>query len=223
MRVGVVHRGNLVEELRADVERMKGGVTRAAREATRATQLDMRARTSAALGPRVANAWRSVVYTGRAKAEGNLPSASVVPSGKASLRPSGHIWSRAPNIIAGAVEATVIRAKRKRMLALPTLAAGRLPNGRAPTPAEFMARTGLNLVPIFPRHGRGGFLVAENARLTKGDVARFSKRRGGSRLTAIIYTLTPVVRPTKRLDMEAPADNGINILASKIVAELAVA
>jgi hypothetical protein len=82
----------VARELRA----MSDASVRAQKYADNNTKLRLRAATSGPLGPKVANAWRDRAYPN---------DAGLGPDSRSM------VWTRAPNIIASAVEAPVIRAQ----------------------------------------------------------------------------------------------------------------
>ena len=93
-------------------------------------QARLRVDTTAALGPRVANAWRREVY----------------PPGRPSVRSPDSVYTKAPDIIDAFNKGVPIRGKTGNWLAIPLEAAGTGPRGKHMTPALFEQTRGLKLL-----------------------------------------------------------------------------
>ncbi len=205
--------------LAAEIEKeLARDITASIREGTDLLKGRLRADTQSAFkGNRLSKAWRGNVY----------------PKGQDSVDAAGFVAVRkkAAEIIETAIEATVIRAKGGRWLAIPTEAAGKFglkrgANGMGATvnkrgareritPGGFERRTGMKLRFVDERGKKGGrraFLVADQAMLGAGRVAKPYQSRGrGSRLygpagqTIVVFILVPQITTRKRLDLDAIA------------------
>lgn len=149
--------------------------------------------TSAGLGTRLANTWRSEVY----------------PKGQASVAAAGFVWSKAPGIVRLDADGAVIRSKRGLFLAIPT-PAGRFGDRRQKiTPGAWERIHGQRLRFVYRRSGPS-LLVADNVRLSgRGRVAANTGRRRGAtytrlsgRTTVPLFVLVPQVTVRKRLDVD---------------------
>lgn len=159
--------------------------------------------TSAGLGTKLAGSIRSAVY----------------PKGQPSPNAAGLIWSKAPKLIASHNTGPLIRSRDGFWLAIPLPAAGKGPRGARITPGQWEQRTGKRLRFVY-RKGRTAFLVAENARLNKKNIAanKGGKRRKDGILTGSqtipIFVLVPQVKLRKRLNLESVArDAGLSLPA----------
>jgi hypothetical protein len=178
-------------------------VTRAMRAATDGLKADLRAGViDAGLGQRLANTWRGRTF----------------PESGASIEAAAFVWSKAPNIIDAFDRGVTIRSRHGFWLAIPTPAAGKtgLTSAGARkrvTPGGWERRTGMRLRFVY-RRGRPSLLVADNARLSKGGLARpnTGRTRSGAvytrltgRSTVVVFILVPQVTLRKRLDIAASA------------------
>lgn len=211
-RVEVDAKG-LAAEIEKEVAR---DVTASVREGTEHLKGLVRGGTAAAYqGNRLPKAWRSQVY----------------PKGQDSLDAAGFVSVRgsAAAIIETGLKATIIRARGGRWLAIPTEEAGKFglrrgANGMGATvnkrgareritPGGFERRTGIKLRFVYDRADRKARLVADQAMLGPGRVARPYRSKGrGSRLygpaghTITVFWLSPIARTKKRWDLDALAD-----------------
>lgn len=204
MRHGIGGREDLAGFERGIEDDVARFVTAAVKEDTEALKKDWREQVlSAGLGPKLANSIRSRVY----------------PEGQKSADAGGYVWTRAPNIIdAYDRGATIVPVNGRRYLAIPTDAVMRLvktaPNRRERvTPQLFKKSTGLDLRMV-SRPGKHSLLVVDGGRVnTKGKVVanRGRSRKGGqfsritNRVTVVAFTLVPLVKMQKRLDLDALA------------------
>lgn len=200
-------------------------VTAAVREGTEALKADVREETAVAfsLSHRLPKAWRSSVYPRSGD--------SVDATGWVAVK------NTAADIIQSAVEGTLIRASRKKWLAIPTREAGRFglkagaggmgvtTNTRGAreriTPAGFERRTGMKLR-FVPDNGRRAFLVADRAQLTRKIIAPYRGKGRGSRLygpsgqTIVAFVLVRSAKMKKRLDLDAVAARAAGATAELI-------
>ncbi|QJP17662.1 hypothetical protein G3545_14115 [Starkeya sp. ORNL1] len=201
----------MAEELAATEQ----AVTKGIRVATEGLKGDLRAQvTSAGLGQRLANTWRSEVY----------------PRADVSLRAAGLVFSRAPDIVSVFNSGVPIKSPNGFFLAIPTAAAGakglkRDGSGTERlTPGGWERRTGLRLRFVY-RRGRPSLLVADNVRVNGRGVAaaNITNRKGvkstrlAGRTTTVIFILVPQVRLGKRFDVEGAADRWRSRLPDLIV------
>lgn len=204
------------EGLAAEIEKeLARDITASIREGTEALKGLVRGATEQAFkGNRLPKAWRGKVY----------------PQGQDSVDAAGvvSVRGKAAEIIETALKATVIRARGGRWLAIPTEAAGKFglkrgANGMGATvnkrgareritPGGFERRTGMKLRFVYEggkKGGRRAFLVADQAMLGAGRVAKPYQSRGrGSRLygpsgqTIVVFILVPQVSTRKRMDLD---------------------
>lgn len=225
MRVRV---GIEAEGLAAEIEKeLARDVTASVREGTEALKGLVRGATERAFkGNRLPKAWRGKVY----------------PQGQDSVDAAGYVAVRgsAAAIIETALKATVIRAKGRGWLALPTEEAGKFglrrgTNGMGVTvnsrgareritPGGFERRTGIRLRFVYIPGRRDAALVADQAMLGPGRVARPYRSKGrGSRLygpagkTITIFKLKPFITTRKRMDIDTLADQAGSKTAGLIV------
>ena len=84
MRLQAAIQGDLQALLKDELRGAERAVTAGVRAATTGLKTELRAQvTSAGLGQRLANTWRSRIY----------------PEGQQSLGAAGFVWSKAPNLI----------------------------------------------------------------------------------------------------------------------------
>lgn len=200
----------MMGEVRQEAEQ---AVTAAINQAGIETLGAVRVDTSAALGQRVANAWRMRSFPG---------------PGRASLGAAALVWSKAAVIVDAFDRGATIRPQEGGYLAIPLPAAGsRGVGGARITPAGFAARTGLRLRFVF-RQGKFPLLVVDNARLTSaGRAAGNTINRGGAirtrlrgRTTIPVFVLVPQVKLPKRLNLQAQAERSATRLVGLMDREL---
>lgn len=170
----------------------EAAVTRAMRGAASRLKQDWRGQvTSAGLGRRLGNTVRGQAY----------------PSGTNSIDAAALVWTKAPKIIAAHEEGALITSKDGFWLAIPLEAAGRGRQGKRLTPGEWEQRNGTRLRFVY-RPGRTALLVADDARVSKGGLAR--RKRGRRRKsdniltgaqTVPVFVLVPQVKLRKRLNL----------------------
>lgn len=164
-------------------------------------QVLLRRDTGAALGQRVANAWRMETYD----------NANEGPAHQA-----GFIWSKAPKIIRAFSEGIRITGRFGNWLAIPLPAAGRAPARRRMTPALFEQLRGLKLRMIYSKGRGSALLVTDGARLSGHGRGRMLPAPGGGRLgigraqraarggmTIPIFVLVKSIKVPKRLELAA--------------------
>jgi hypothetical protein len=180
----------------------ESGVARAATVAMRATTGDalreLRGQvTSAGLGQRLANTWRGNVY----------------PKSRNGMNPAGYIYSRAPEIIDSFVRGTtIVPVNGSRFLAIPTDNVPRVGRRRGSTgrmtPEQVEHTFNQDL---FYQRGKNGrvlaFINAVGARrgrgIRQGTARRLAQGRDLKRV--LMFTLVPVARMPKLLDLDGPA------------------
>lgn len=208
------------EGLAAEIEKeLARDVTASVREGTETLKGLLRGATEQAFkGNRLPKAWRGKVY----------------PQGQNSVDAAGvvSVRGKAADIIETALKATVIRARGGRWLAIPTEAAGKFglkrgANGMGATvnkrgareritPGGFERRTGMKLRFVYEggkKGGRRAFLIADQATLGPGRVARPYRTKGrGSRLygpagqSFVVFVLVPQITTQKRMDLDLIAE-----------------
>ena len=208
------------EGLAAEIEKeLARDVTASVREGTETLKGLLRGATEQAFkGNRLPKAWRGKVY----------------PQGQNSVDAAGvvSVRGKAAEIIETALKATVIRARGGRWLAIPTEAAGKFglkrgANGMGATvnkrgareritPGGFERRTGMKLRFVYEggkKGGRRAFLIADQAMLGPGRVARPYRTKGrGSRLygpagqSFVVFVLVPQITTQKRKDLDLIAE-----------------
>ncbi|CAM2810860.1 DUF6441 family protein [Brevundimonas diminuta] len=208
------------EGLAAEIEKeLARDVTASVREGTETLKVLLRGATEQAFkGNRLPKAWRGKVY----------------PQGQNSVDAAGvvSVRGKAAEIIETALKATVIRARGGRWLAIPTEAAGKFglkrgANGMGATvnkrgareritPSGFERRTGMKLRFVYEggkKGGRRAFLIADQAMLGPGRVARPYRTKGrGSRLygpagqSFVVFILVPQITTQKRMDLDLIAE-----------------
>lgn len=208
------------EGLAAEIEKeLARDVTASVREGTETLKGLLRGATEQAFkGNRLPKAWRAKVY----------------PQGQNSVDAAGvvSVRGKAAEIIETALKATVIRARGGRWLAIPTEAAGKFglkrgANGMGATvnkrgareritPGGFERRTGMKLRFVYEggkKGGRRAFLIADQAMLGPGRVARPYRTKGrGSRLygpagqSFVVFVLVPQITTQKRMDLDLIAE-----------------
>ena len=184
-------------------------VTDAIHDAGYDVQMNWRGQvTGAGLGQRLANTIRRKDY----------PEAGV------SINPAVFVYARTKTDILGSHDAgSIIRAKNGVFLAIPLPAAGRNSRGGRWTPGTWQFKNGVRL--RFVKTPRGGLLVADDFRLTKGreiGIRKRGKRRRDGILTGAasvpIFALVRQVKMPKRLNLYPAAKQIANRVPSAIAA-----
>jgi hypothetical protein len=180
--------GDLERELVAEVKGAERAVTAAIRLAGAGVKAGWRAQIAGAgLGERLGRTIRDQYY----------------PKGGTSISAAALVYSRASHIVGAHADGAVVRSKDGFWLSIPTEAAGKGARGGRITPGEWERRTGIRLRFIY-RRGRPSLLVADQARINKGGLAKASRSKTGrGQVSAVIFLLVPQVRLTKRLDLDA--------------------
>jgi hypothetical protein len=164
---------------------------------------------------RLANTWRGKRY----------------PQSGQSADAVAFVWSKAPDIIDAFERGVTIHSSQGFWLAIPTPAAGATgldASGvkKKVTPGAWERRTGMRLRFVY-RRGQPSLLVADDARLTKGGLARsrVRKTKTGSpyipitgRQSIVVFILVPQVTLRKRLDVEGAAERWGDRVAGLIAA-----
>jgi hypothetical protein len=210
MRIQAAIQGDLQALLKAELRGAERAVTAGVRAATLGLKTELRAQvTSAGLGQRLANTWRSRIY----------------PEGEQSLSAAGFVWSKAPNLIRLYDEGAIIRSKQGLYLAIPTPAAGRFADRRQKiTPLLWERIHGMRLRFVYRRSGPS-LLVADNVRLTARGraVANIGRSKGAAftrlsgRTTVPLFILVSQVSVKKRLDVEGAAQKWIKGLPELVL------
>lgn len=213
MRHSVGGREALDEFERGLEEEIAGFVTGAMREEADEFKQDWRdAILDAGLGHKLANTIRNEVY----------------PRTQNSLDPAAVIWTKAPEIIESyALGATIRPANGGRYLWIPTDEVPKKRNGRALDPQEVEARFGRRLVIINPAHWRmktttsaasrgvayagfDGLVIRKSSgrwrNATKNQMTQGHRSyRETTRQFVVMFTLVPLVKKKKLLDLDAIA------------------
>jgi hypothetical protein len=197
------------ESLKADLDATLEDLAEAAMAAADAVsewgKKELRDDTRAALGPKVANAWRSRVY----------------PRRGASLNPAITWWSNAPHIVRAFSEGATIQSDSGFWLAIPTENApqagrsfgssGRLRRARKHAITEAERRFGrLRYIQIPGR--KLALLVADKVRKRRGKRGGFAQaspaalKRGDFEDGVVMFVLVPQVRLKKRIDPQSVAE-----------------
>ena len=203
MRLVAAITGSLREQMAAEMRAGARATSEAMALVTEGGKEDLRRQTrGAGLGNRLALAWRSAVY----------------PKGEASLSAAGLIWSKAPKLHAVFADGAVIRANRRRFLAIPTEATPLGRRGRKLTPAEWPVNR-FGPLRFVPRKGGHALLVADDQRQGKRGFSLAGKRARakGEVATVVMFVLVPQVRLRKRLDLETVERTGSQRLPSLIL------
>jgi hypothetical protein len=186
-------------ELARAREQIEARVLRAQRQATSETTREAEQALEAAVGAaglgRLGRAWTSRVY----------------PRSGLAHSPTGYIFPKGGRRTEGAMRAfsrgARIRALDGGAIAIPLPAAGGRGRGRNLTPAEWEAKTGQTLRPVY-RRGKAPLLVADgrvnmrSGRFRK-PLARDARRIGpGYGAVVPIFVLMPVVNIAARFSIE---------------------
>lgn len=188
-------------------------VTGAMRDASAELQADWRQQIEQArLGPRLAKSIRREVY----------------PKGQTSADAAALVWTKAPKIIDAYARGATIRAGNGwRYLWIPTDEVPKIRNGTRLGPAAVEARFGRELVIIKPDHwrmrtsttavGRGVAYAGFSGLVTRRATGRWKNAsvnqstrghrsfRESTRQFVVMFTLVPLVKVSKRLDLDALA------------------
>ena len=172
------------KRMQAEVQRGGRAVRGGTNEATVGLKMSLRSQVVAAgLGSRLANSWRS-----KTKPEGP------------SMDADGMVWTKAPHIVTGFGEGSVIRPRGVTYLAIPLAAAGKGRGGARITPKAWETRTGQGLRVV--KTGGRLYLVTDAATggFTQRGAARISKR-GRGKATVFVFQLVRQVKLPKRIDV----------------------
>ncbi|WP_454683991.1 DUF6441 family protein [Ancylobacter moscoviensis] len=227
--VGVTIEGDLRKIMAEHLDDAKRAVTRGIGKASEGLKTELRQQvTGAGMSQRLANTWRAEVYPDR--------------SGAVSLRAAGFVFSRAPDIVDAFNKGVPIRSSRGFYLAVPTPAAGSFGKSRPTpglafgdveksrkerlTPGGWERRTGIKLRHVWRRGKKTSYLVADDVKINSAGVAVSMKtrikeksgrmqRRGAT--TTVIFWLVPLVRLTKRFDIEGAKQRWSDRLPELIV------
>jgi hypothetical protein len=192
LRIEVSIQQSLAAAMRHEVDTLDEVTAKVVRAVGGRAKVLLRRDTSAALGQRVANAWRDTFY----------PNAERGPARAADL-----VFTKAPKIIDAFDVGATIKPRAGRLLAIPTEYVRRDRDGHKMNPASF-AEAGIELRFIPPgRFGRYAALVADNFRVTGAGRPRYGQvgRRGrvlAGAATLVMYWLIPRAKLPKRLDLE---------------------
>ena len=198
MRLLAAIEGRLSDVMAGEIAAAEKAVSAGVREGADGLKLDLRRQiTSAGLGTRLANTWRSKLF----------------PASGRSIGAAGFVWSKAPRIVGVYQDGAVIRSSRGLFLAIPLPAAGKYADGgKKITPGGFERRTGIRLRFVY-RRGVPSLLVADNSRLDRRGLARANTgtRKGATftrltgRSTVPVFLLVLQVHFRKRLDVDGAA------------------
>lgn len=137
---------------------------------------------AAGMGERLANTWRDRTYPQRKRA---------------SLHPTGFVWSNAPEIISffnGQTEVVPVNGRRYLAIPSPTARAITGRKGARLPVATVLARLGGKTATI--RNKKGHLLILWDARRAA------ARKRGAHRDMVLLYTLVPTVRSRKVFNVE---------------------
>lgn len=155
--------------------------------------------TAAGMGQRLANTWRGNVYPTRGQ----------------SLNAAGLVYTKAPMIVRGFDEGSLIRSSKGFFLAIPTAAvpknlsyvspvSGAMIRRERATPRGVEQALGLKLRFVY-RPGKSSLLVADNARISrqtgKARLASKTAIAKGRVASVVMFTLVPQVRLPKRFSV----------------------
>lgn len=197
--------GSISKDVLAEKQNLISAVQSATRAATEGLKRELRAQiTTAGMGRNLANSWQSEFYPNK------------------GIDPGGYIYSKAPHIIESFDEGVIVRARRKRMLAIPTENAPKRINGRKATPWRY--NDYIRKLTYVKRPGKLPLLVDEYEaqtykRKTKsgkknGDFKRFNinpdPAKAEGRTTVVIFILIPIAKMPRVLDVEGASDKWAN-------------
>lgn len=217
LKVSVSLENDIGARVTHEIAVLDQAVARTIEDVTRRGQILLRRDSTAALGPRVANAWRMATYDN-------------VSDGPAQQ--AGFIWSKAPKIVTAFSEGVRISGRHGQWLAIPLPAAGKAPARRRMTPSLFEMIRGLKLRMVYSKNRRSALLVADDARLSghgrgaalpapkgpRGIGRAVAARRGGT--TIPIFVLVKSVKVPKRLDLQLHRRSIQSDLYSSLVVNL---
>ena len=207
--------GDLRRILADELTLAEAAITDGMRDAAEGLKAELRQQVSTAgLGPRLANTWRSQVY----------------PKGATSLRAAGVVYSNAPDVVGAFDEGAVIRSANGFWLAIPTPAAGTGAQGKRMNPALWEQMHEVPLRFVFRRAGpsllvadnmrerqgkRGGLSATRSLRSAKGSAA--AQRSGRGMASVVMFLLVPQVSLKKRLDIAAAAEKWADAVPELVV------
>lgn len=182
MRIQAALGGDLQKHMADELEYATRGVRRGVERVQGVLKQRLRNQVRPVLGEKVANTWTDKGRRGKLFYPNNGLDAAAI------------VMSKAPDIIAGFTDGSVIRSRKGKMLAIPTDAAKRKGRGRRRVkPSDF--RLGNRLEYIARKDGYD-LLALKGKR----------KKNGGLRKGSVMFVLVPVVRlPRKLPNWEAEA------------------
>lgn len=207
MRLEAAFHGKLLGYMKTEYATAERAVTQGIREATDGMRLSMRRQvTSAGLGQRMANTWRSDIY----------------PKGQNSIRAAGVVYTRSSKVMEGFERAAVIRSKDGWWLAIPTPnAPKRGIGGKRINPSNFPEDRYGRLRFVY-RRGKPSLLVVDNARPSynrkTGQLRGFRKastravNTGQGLSTVVMFWLVPQVQLPKLITFDTEAKLWFNRL-----------
>ena len=206
---------NVVGDIKADLERettlLKRSVHSGMKTAADSLKADLRKQVvSAGLGTKLANTWRSKVY----------------PDQPISVRPAAYVFSKAPDIMRAFGEGVVIRAHKRRWLAIPTPnAPKRGKDGKKISPLNFPEQRLGQLILIDKKSGPS-FYIVKNVRQSisrKTGAFRGYKKasasaiaKGNAEKFVVMFVLLEQVSLQKRLDVSGAGGKWVNKLPELI-------
>jgi hypothetical protein len=194
---------DIVAMMQAEIAAGERAVSAAIREAGTDLKSAWRGQiTGAGLGARLARTIRAEQF----------------PKATPSLNAAALVWSKAPVIIGAHDTGPLIRSRNGLWLAIPTAAAGKSTRGGRIIPDAWQRRTGLRLRFIYRRRGPS-LLVAEGRLNTKGRAVASRSKTGRGVVTAPIFLLVPQVKLRKRLDLARDAQQALDGVPGRIVAD----
>lgn len=216
MRIDAAIEGNLEEMMRQELDAATAGVQRAVRRGSDLAKGQLRSQVKrAGLGDRLAKTWQNKDRRGRPLFWPNE-----------GLNPAAMVKTSAGHIISAHMEGTLIRARNKRFLAIPTEHAKRVAGKRRRvriSPHNWPGGKG-RLRYVKRRRGPD-LLILEEARLTgTGRVSvntrtkKGSLRKGSAAL--VMFILVPMVKLKKRpIDIDGVVRKVESMLPAMIIRE----
>lgn len=190
---------SIAKDMEKEFVAITGAIQAGTKEAAEGLKTDLRQQvTSAGMGTKLANAWRSKVYDNK------------------GYNPAGLVYTRAPKIIEAFDKGVLIKPKAGGVwLAIPTVAAPkRGTDGKRLTPLNF-PEAKLGKLEFVYRDKGPSFLVVHNVRASysrkTGQLRGFRKasetalRTGKGLSSAIMFILIRQVKLEKRLDVATAA------------------
>jgi|GEM_PF-84968 len=190
------------------------GVTKGITEATVGLKNDLRRHTElAGLGRRLPKTWRSKIFpTGQKKSTGA----------------AGFVFSKAPKLLTVFSQNNVIKARRKKFLALPT---ENVPletvrgGAKRPIPAlrwnSSGAESSFGPLHLVSRRGKTPVLIANLISNVAGTRARFGtekqRARGRRRVSVIMYVLVKTVRLPRKINIDNLAEKWADQIDEQIL------